>query len=261
MVDSSPTRLASRLGAALVVLGAAAVVFASAASAHVGITPNSAAAGGYTTIAFKVPNEKADASTTKVEVQLPTDHPIANVSIQPVPGWTATMQKAPLAKPIKTDDGEITEAVSTITWSGGSIEPGQFQTFPVSVGPLPTDATTLVFKALQTYSDGDVVRWIDEPAADGAEVEHPAPTLTLTAPTGSDHGTTGHDAAATSSTTVVSGTTGGPTVSATPEADNDDDDSAQSLATVAVALSALALVVSLGAMLAMFRRPKGDAGS
>ncbi|HEY7272628.1 MAG TPA: YcnI family protein, partial [Actinoplanes sp.] len=103
------------------------------------------------------------------------------VSLKPVTGWTAVTEKTKLATPIKSDDGEITEAVSKITWTaqaGAGIKPGQFQEFDVSLGPLPkTDQ--MIFKALQTYSDGTVVRWIDEPAA-GAEPEHPAPVLKLT---------------------------------------------------------------------------------
>jgi hypothetical protein len=87
------------------------------------------------------------------------------------------------ATPIKTDDGEVTEAVSAITWTAASpasaIKPGQFDEFDVSAGPLP-EATSMQFKALQTYSDGEVVRWIEPAPANGSEPEHPAPTLKLT---------------------------------------------------------------------------------
>jgi hypothetical protein len=39
----------------------------------------------------------------------------------------------------------------------------------------------MTFKALQTYSNGQVVSWIDVPAAGSSdEPEHPAPTLKLT---------------------------------------------------------------------------------
>jgi hypothetical protein len=38
----------------------------------------------------------------------------------------------------------------------------------------------MIFKALQTYSDGSVVRWIDEPTTDGTEPAKPAPVLKLT---------------------------------------------------------------------------------
>ena len=74
---------------------------------------------------------------------------------------------------------EITEAVSKITWSGGEIKPGEFQLFTVSAGPLPTDTKQIEFKAVQTYSDGTVVRWIESTPKGGAEPEFPAPVLKL----------------------------------------------------------------------------------
>ncbi|WP_432993785.1 YcnI family protein [Dactylosporangium sp. CA-233914] len=176
-------RLTSPLRAGVVVLAAtaAALAFPAAASAHVTVNPNTATQGGYTKITFRVPNEKDTASTTKLEIAIPTDKPIASVSLKPVQGWTAATETSKLATPVKTDDGDITEAISKITWTadpGAEIKPHQFQEFDVSLGPLP-QTDQIVFKALQTYSDGDVVRWIDEPAA-GAEAEHPAPVLKLT---------------------------------------------------------------------------------
>jgi hypothetical protein len=88
-----------------------------------------------------------------------------------------------LAKPVTTDDGTFNSAVSEVTWTGGQILPGQFQDFSISADPLPTGISQLVFKAIQTYSNGDVVRWIDlqQPGQPGPD--HPAPTLTLTTTT------------------------------------------------------------------------------
>jgi hypothetical protein len=60
----------------------------------------------------------------------------------------------------------------------------------------------IIFKALQTYSDGDIVRWIDEPAP-GVEPDHPAPVLKLTKGSGGD----GHDDA-DDSADMTSGTGG-----------------------------------------------------
>ncbi|MGI5175903.1 YcnI family protein [Dactylosporangium sp. CA-152071] len=171
----------ARAGAALAAVAVAAFTFPGVASAHVTVNPNTAAQGGYTKVTFRVPNEKDDASTTKVEIAIPTDTPIASVSLKPLQGWTAVTENSKLATPIKTDDGEITEAISKISWTasaGAEIKPHTFQEFDVSLGPLPT-ADQIVFKALQTYSNGEIVRWIDEPAA-GAEAEHPAPVLKLT---------------------------------------------------------------------------------
>jgi uncharacterized protein YcnI len=156
---------------------------ASAAQAHVTVNPNEASQGGYTRIAFRVPTESDTTSTTKLEVDLPTDQPIASVAIQPVPGWTGTLVKTKLPKPITNDDGEVTQAVTQITWTANSadtaIKPGQFQEFPVSLGPLPKTGS-ITFKALQTYSDGSIVRWIDLVTPGQAEPDHPAPVLTLT---------------------------------------------------------------------------------
>lgn len=126
-----------------------------------------------------MPNERDNASTTKLVVRLPAEHPLSSVSVRPVPGWTVKAEKSKLATPIKTHGGEVTEAVTVITWSGGKIDPGNFQEFDVSLGPLPTNTGELMFKADQTYSNGEVVKW-DQPHAEGAaEPEHPAPVLKL----------------------------------------------------------------------------------
>jgi uncharacterized protein YcnI len=164
--------------------------------AHVTVNPREAAKGGFAELTFRVPNERDNASTTKLEVTFPTDNPIAFVSVRPVTGWTVDVAKVKLAQPVQTDDGELTEGVSKITWSGGKIGPGQYENFSVSAGPLPENADQLVFKAVQTYSNGEVVRWIEEQAAGAEEPEHPAPVLKLTAPAGDEHaGTPGQDTA------------------------------------------------------------------
>jgi uncharacterized protein len=160
--------------------GAALVLPATSAFAHVTVNPREAIQGGYAKLAFRVPNERDNASTTKLEVNFPTDHPLASVSVRPQPGWAYAVEKTKLTTPIKSDDGDITEAVSKITWTGGAIKPGEFNEFEVSVGPLPSDADSVTFKALQTYSNGEVVRWIEEATPGGSSPEHPAPVLKLT---------------------------------------------------------------------------------
>jgi uncharacterized protein YcnI len=169
-----------------VVAGTVAVLtlaIAGPASAHVTVSSPAATQGGFSTVTFKVPNESDEASTTKIEVNLPPDAPVASVSVRPVPGWTAVAEKAKLAKPLEAHGTQITEAVSKITWTASgsaAVKPGEFQTFDVSMGPLP-ETPQMIFKTLQTYSDGTVVRWIDEPATDGTEPESPAPVLKLAA--------------------------------------------------------------------------------
>jgi uncharacterized protein YcnI len=235
-----------RSGAGVAGVLAALVLAAAPASAHVTVNPSNAAQGGYSKLTFRVPNEKDTGATTQVEVDLPQDTPIASVSVKPTPGWTATATKSKLDKPIKSDDGEITEAVTKIVWKAdtpeAAIQVGQFQEFDVSAGPLPT-AEKIVFKALQTYSDGDVVRWIEEPAADGKEPAHPAPTLKLAAK------------ASTANTGGGAADTGAKDTSATKVSDAD----ARSRAGLGLGLAIAALVVALVGVvlagLAWRRRP------
>jgi uncharacterized protein YcnI len=204
---SGRARRAARRIAVVGVTGAVALIgVVGTASAHVKLDPDTAAQGSDATVAFQVPNEEDSASTVSLQVSFPTDHPVPSVDVQPVPGWTATVKKAPLATPVNTDDGPVSEAVSTITWTGGAIAPGQFEQFPVSLGNLPDNAGSLTFKAIQTYSNGDVVRWIDLTTPGGPEPEHPAPTLTLTPAT--DSGTATPAAASTDTAAPASGTGG-----------------------------------------------------
>jgi uncharacterized protein YcnI len=164
-------------GAAL----AGALAVATPAAAHVTVNPREATQGGYTRVAFRAPTESDTASTTKLEVFLPEATPIASVSTMPVPGWTIAVERTKPASPVAGEGGQPAEVVSKITWTasaGAAVKPGEFQEFPVSLGPLP-EVDQLVFKALQTYSDGSVVRWIEEPAEGGEEPEHPAPVLRL----------------------------------------------------------------------------------
>ncbi|MBO4209232.1 YcnI family copper-binding membrane protein [Micromonospora echinofusca] len=190
---TAPVAAVLALGAALTaVLG-----FAAPAAAHVSVDPKEATQGGYGRFAFRVPNESDTASTTKVEVVLPENAPVGSVSTMPVPGWTVSVQKRTVDPPVEVHGTPLTEVVSRIVWTasaGAGVKPGEFQEFPVSLGPLPK-VDRMVFKALQTYSDGNVVRWIEEPpAAGGEEPANPAPVLVL-APEG--EGGTAPSAAAT----------------------------------------------------------------
>src|SRR5215470_14069690 len=109
------TRRSIRRVVVSAVLGLALVVLAAGpAAAHVEVDPDSVPKGSTTSFSFRVPNEEDNASTIGLEVTFPTDHPIPSVSVLAKAGWTFAVEKAPLPKPIKTEDGEVTEAVSKI---------------------------------------------------------------------------------------------------------------------------------------------------
>jgi uncharacterized protein YcnI len=236
----------SALGALL-----ATLVLAPVASAHVTLNPGEWDAGGFARFALRVPTEKADASTTKVELKFPESVPIA--SFQPVPGWTRTVKMVKLATPITDEDGnQVTERIDTVTWEGGEIKPGEFEEFGISF-QVPDDAgTTLQFPALQTYSDGDVVRWIGPESAD-----EPAPHLAVLAAAGdSSSGATGSAETPTAGADTAASDTGGgaETVISEAAAATGDDDS-EGRATLALVLAILGLVAGLAALGWVLFRP------
>jgi uncharacterized protein YcnI len=179
----SPSRALIRVGAVAGVTLATVLLGAGIAAAHVETDPGQATKGDDAVITFRVPNEEDNAGTVKLEVTFPLDHPVPDASTTPIPGWTANVTTTTLPKPVHQNNSDVKTAVQTVTWTadpGNQIKPGEFLRFPVLAEALPDNADKLTFKVLQTYSNGDVVRWIDPPAADGAaEPEHPAPTLTL----------------------------------------------------------------------------------
>jgi uncharacterized protein YcnI len=200
---------------------AAALVGLSAAPAlaHVSVVSTDARQDGFGAITFRVPTESNTASTTKVTVQLPAEAPIASVSVKPMPGWTHKETTIKLATPIKTDDGEeVTEAVSTIEWTANApadaIRPGEYGDFSISAGPLPK-ADSITFKAIQTYSDGKQVAWIEQ-SSGGAEPEHPAPVLALlpAADASAGHGTSAAPGAAAGTVPAASADSGNGTATA-----------------------------------------------
>lgn len=189
---------ASRIAAAGAAAGVTVLALSVPAFAHVTVQPEGAAAkGGYAVVDFKVPNERDDASTTKLEVNFPTDHPLASVMPEPMPGWKIDVTKSKLDKPLEMHGEKISEAVTKVTWTadGKGIEPGYFEKFPVSIGQLPEDTDQLVFKALQTYSNKEVVRWIEVPQEGQEEPDNPAPVLELSAASeDGHHASSGDDA-------------------------------------------------------------------
>ncbi|MER6423362.1 YcnI family protein [Streptomyces sp. NPDC001137] len=228
---------ASRLAATGALAACAVVVLSAPAFAHVSVQPEGTAAkGGYAVVDFKVPNERDDASTTKLEVTFPTDHPLASALPEPMDGWKIKVTKSRLAKPLEVHGKKISEAVSKITWTadGKGIEPGYFEKFPVSVGALPEDADELAFKALQTYSDNEVVRWIEVQKDGAQEPENPAPVLTLSAASedGHAHGSPAKDASDETKTTENASAD-------TSVASDGSDTTARVLAVVGIVVGAL----------------------
>ena len=222
-------RLAVLAGALIVLLLAGAGL----AAAHVTVSSPDAEPGGFGKLTFRVPNESDTASTVRLRIQLPAEAPLAYLSLQPVPGWTATTTEAELEEPIDAFGQEITSHVSVVEFTaaeGGGIRPGEFQEFSLSGGPFP-EADTMAFNAIQIYSDGNESAWIEPTVEGGAEPEFPPPVLPLTAA----------EPAAAPAEAAAAGPVG-------PAAADHGGHTSPTPAALAVLLSCLALTVALAAV-------------
>lgn len=225
-----------RTAAAAVV--AAALALPAGASAHVTLQPNTAPAGGFIRLDVRVPNERDDAGTVKVDVQMPAGFEF--VSYEPRPGWKVTVER----------EGD---AVSRVTWSGGVVRPGQFVDFGLSLRMPDGEAgEKLTFKALQTYDDGEVVRWIGP-----EDAEEPAPIVTLTAAGGGARGApgTGGDTPVSSDDAAGAREPASSGAAETAAATVEEDGGSDGLAIAALALAALALVAGVAALATARSRP------
>lgn len=143
----------------------AAVLFlgiASVASAHSTVSPSQTATSKYETFTLSLPTER-DVPTTKVALEIPAslDHVTPFVK----PGWQLNI--------IKDADGKVTR----IEWTGGTVPAGQKDVFPFTARTADTEGT-LIWKAYQTYQNGEVVAWDQTRAEAGhgdthAEVANP----------------------------------------------------------------------------------------
>ena len=204
---------------------AAAIALATpaAAEAHVTLQPSEVPAGGFARLDVRVPNERDEAATRRVQLKLPAGVEFA--SYEPVPGWRVNVARAG-------------KDVSTITWTGArGIPAGAFQDFGLSVRLPDKAGETLTFKAVQAYGNGEVVRWIGPEGSD-----EPAPTVRLTAAEREG----GHAAAGAATPAAASG-------------DEDDGGGSDGLAIVALAVGALGLLAGIGALATARRTRPGAA--
>jgi uncharacterized protein YcnI len=145
--------------------------FAGLASAHVTVQPTEVPAGSYQVFTVRVPTEK-EIATTSVKLAIPDGVSVSR--IEPKPEWTYEIEK-------NADNKFV-----SVTWkaTGKGLGATEFGDFRVQ-GKVADDAKELVWKAYQTYSDGEVVEWTGAPDAD-----KPASVTAVTAAVGDGHGTT-----------------------------------------------------------------------
>jgi uncharacterized protein YcnI len=223
----------------------------AAAQAHISLHPNTIPAGAFATLDVRVPGEAEGAYVKKVDMLFPQG--FIGVDYENVPGWSVKVIEGKLAKPIQSDDGPIDTQVSQVvwTWRGplGKVQDGQFIDFPLSVA-IPEEATgkTLEFRTVQSYSNGEVVRWIEPPL----DADHPSPRINITAKGGLIEDLAGDEAGPR-----VGQTTAGVGASSTTPAAakfTASGGASKGLGILALVVGALGLIVGLGALGAARRK-------
>jgi uncharacterized protein YcnI len=137
------------IGKLFAVVLLAAGAFPAAAQAHIQVTPSTVAPGDAAKFTVLVPGER-DSETVKVELQMPSG--LLPFSYEDPAGWKRSL--------VKASNG----SVERVVWTGRAPSDG-FTEFSFLAG-TPEKPSELQFKALQTYADGTVVRWIGAPDSD-----------------------------------------------------------------------------------------------
>ncbi len=217
-----------------------ALLVAAPASAHTGATVEPAVAGApNATVSFNAAAESTTAGITSLKIVLPQGIAPADVTYLDGPaGWA--MQP--------DNEGYVV--------SGPAVAVGRDVRHRVRVRQLPV-TPVLVFKVLQTYSDGRIDRWIEIPSGANANPENPAPVVQLAAPPG------GFPSGAVSNVPTPASTdhggNGSPTAAPTDPApdsasDSASDDGGSPLPWIIVGVAALAVVA--GGAFAYTRRKR-----
>jgi uncharacterized protein YcnI len=234
-------------------LVAGALVGPASAEAHISLHPNTIPAGAFATLDVRVPGEQEGAYVTRVDVLFPSG--FTGVDYENVPGWSTHVIETKLATPIKEDGETIDTEVSQIVWSWtgplGKVNNGQFINFPLSLA-IPDSAAgkALEFRTVQTYSNGQIIHWIQP----SLTAEHPSPRVNITAKGGLVEEVAGDEAGPQAGQTAGGVPSSSPTP-ATPAATKSSGGASRGLGIVALILGALGLIVGLGA-LASARRVK-----
>src|SRR5882724_2965410 len=131
----------------------AALAYAESASAHAHVSPPVALAKEGQVFTLAVPTEKEGATTTSIELTLPSGFAID--SFVPTTGWTRAVQQ--------TGSGD-TAVITKVTWTGGAVPTGEDAAFSFLASTTGTGSYT--FGVRQTYSDGSVVNWSGPESSD-----------------------------------------------------------------------------------------------
>jgi uncharacterized protein YcnI len=226
-----------------VLVAAGALIAPASAQAHISLHPNTIPAGAFATLDVRVPGEQEGAYVEKVDVLFPAG--FTGVDYENVPGWTTRVIETKLATPIKEDGETIDTEVSQIVWSWtgplGKVNNNQFVNLPLSLAiPASAAGKALEFRTVQTYSNGQVIHWIDP----SLTAEHPSPRINVTAKGGVIEEIAGDEAGPAAGQTGPGQSAAAPA----PAAVKASSGASKGLGLAALILGALGLLVGLVAL-------------
>ena len=123
-------------------IAAAAALSATAAFAHISVSPRQATTGAEQKYVVRAPNER-DTATVVVTGEFPPEVVVS--AVEPVAGWKVETKR--------NETGRIVGA----TWTG-SIAPRAVAEFGL-IAKNPASPTTLSWKFVQRYADGVTMEW------------------------------------------------------------------------------------------------------
>jgi uncharacterized protein YcnI len=225
---------------------AGALMAPASAQAHISLHPNTIPAGAFVTLDVRVPGEQEGTHVTKVNMKLPSG--FTGVDTSNVPGWNVSAIETKLATPIKEGGETIDTEVSQVVWTWvgplGKVDNGQFINLPLSIAmPEHVAGQALLFPTVETYSNGQVVHWIES----SLTAEHPAPRVNMTAPGGVVEEVAGHEAG------PAPGHAGTAAATTAPVASTSSSGASKGLGIAALILGALGLIAGLAALAASRR--------
>jgi uncharacterized protein YcnI len=226
-----------------VLVAAGALIAPASAQAHISLHPNTIPAGAFATLDVRVPGEQEGAHVEKVDVLFPAG--FTGVDYENVPGWTTRVIETKLATPIEQDGETIDTEVSQIVWSWtgpqGKVNNNQFVNLPLSLAiPASAAGKALEFRTVQTYSNGQIVHWIDP----SLTAEHPSPRINVTAKGGVVEEIAGDEAGPAAGQTGPGQSTAAPA----PAAVKASSGASKGLGLAALILGALGLLAGLIAL-------------
>ena len=153
------------------------ILLPGVAAADVVVDASRASAGARDVlITFRVTDADPAVPTTRLQVFLPTVHPLLGVRPTAPVGWTV----------------RVGPAVGAVTWEGGTLAGTDYAVFPLAVDRLPDGAGPLRFRVVQTVASGATEEWSDLVPVGAPAPAHPALEIPYsTAPGTSDAASAG----------------------------------------------------------------------